>query len=168
MPGDDGVRHRLRAVDRGFATAAPKVLVFDAAVDAARDRVFAAIVDDLGTWRAWFPGITGGSYASADERGVGATRLLGLAGTRVRETILVREEPRRWMYRVDAAPVPIARAMVETWLFDELPYGTHVRWTVAIDPTALFYLLVPFPQVTIGALWRRAMRNLGARLQVAP
>ena len=37
----------------------------------------------------------------------------------------------------------------------------------AVDPTALFPALVPFPRVTIGALWRRAMRNLGARLQIA-
>jgi hypothetical protein len=155
-------------VDSGFTSSAPRLYVFDAAVDAARDSVFAAIVDEVGTWPAWFPGVTGGSYASADERGAGASRLLGLAGTRVRETVLIREEPHRWMYRVDAAPVPIAHAMVEAWLFDELPYGTHVRWTAAVEPTALFDVLVPFPQVTIGALWRRAMRNLGARLQIAP
>ena len=37
----------------------------------------------------------------------------------------------------------------------------------AVDPTALFPALVPFPRVTIGALWRRAMQNLGARLQIA-
>jgi polyketide cyclase/dehydrase/lipid transport protein len=155
-------------VDGGFVTSAPTSYAFDAAVDAARGRVFAAIVDEVETWPAWFPGVTGGSYASADERGEGATRLLGLAGARVRETVLIREEPHRWVYRVDAAPLPIAHAMVEAWRFDELPYGTHVRWTVAIEPTALFPLLVPFPRVTIGALWRRAMRNFGARLQIAP
>jgi uncharacterized protein YndB with AHSA1/START domain len=162
------VTHQLRAEGSGFATSAPKVLVFDAVVDASRDRVFEAIVADPGTWKAWFPGVTGGSYANAGDLGAGATRLLRLAGTRVRETILVHEEPRRWIYRVDAAPIPIARAIVETWLFDELPGGTHVRWTLAIDPTVLFYLVLPVPQTTIGALWRRAMRNLSARLQHAP
>jgi hypothetical protein len=160
------VKHQLRAEDSGFATSAPKLLVFDAVLDAARDRVFEAIVADPQTWKAWFPGITGGAYASASDHGVGATRFLGLAGTRVRETILVYEEPRRWVYRVDAAPVRIARAIVETWLFKDLPNGTHVRWTFAIDPTALFYLL-PFPRTTIGAIWRRGMRNLGAQLELA-
>jgi hypothetical protein len=161
------VSHRLRAEDSGFVTSAPKVFVFDAVVDASRDRVFEAIVIDLGTWKAWFPGITGGSYASASDHGVGATRLLGLAGTRVRETILVHEKPRRWIYRVDATPIPIARAIVESWRFEELPDGTHVRWTLAIDPTFLFHLL-PFPQTAFGALWRRAMRNLSARLRLGP
>jgi hypothetical protein len=158
------VKHQLRAVDSGFATSAPKLLVFDAVVDAARDRVFEAIVADPQTWKAWFPGVTGGSYASAGDHGVGATRLLGVAGMRIRETILVYEEPRRWTYRVDATSIPLAHAIVETWLFQELPDGTHVRWTLAVDPTTLFYLLVPFPQTIIGAIWRRGMRNLGAAL----
>jgi hypothetical protein len=159
------VKHQLRAEDSDFATSAPKVFVFDAVVDASRERVFEAIVGDPQTWKAWFPGITGGSYANVGDHGMGATRFLGLAGTRVRETILVREEPRRWSYRVDATSIPIARAAVENWVFEELPNGTHVRWTFAVDPTVLFYLLVPFPHATLGALWRRAMRNLGALLQ---
>jgi len=71
------------------------------------------------------------------------------------------------MYRVDAISIPIARAMVETWLFEELPYGTHVRWTLAIEPTALFYLLLPFSQTTIGSIWRRGMRNPGPHLKLA-
>jgi hypothetical protein len=162
------VKHQLRAVDTGFATSAPKVLVFDAVVDASRDRVFEAIVADPRTWKVWFPGVTGGTYASAGDHGEGATRYLDLAGTRVQETILAHEEPRRWVYRVDAAPIPIARAAVETWLFEEVPYGTHVRWTFAIDPTAWFYLLLPFPRTAIGVLWRRGMRNLSARLRDAP
>jgi hypothetical protein len=162
------VRHQLRAEDSGFATAAPKVFTFDAVVDASRDRVFEAIVSDPRTWKTWFPGITGGGYASAGEQGAGAIRFLGLAGVRVQESILVREEPRRWSYRVDASPIPIARAIVETWLFEELRSITQVRWTLAIDPTVLFHLLLPFHQTAIGALWRRGMRNLSARLQQAP
>ena len=162
------MKHQLRAVDSGFVTSAPKVFVFDAGVDAARDRVFEAIVADPQRWKAWFPGITGGRYAGAADHGVGATRFLGLAGLRVRETILVDEPPRRWAYRVDAASIPIARAVVETWRFEELPDGTYVRWSLAIDPTALFTLLLPFPQTTLGAIWRRGMRNLGAHLREAP
>jgi hypothetical protein len=158
------MRHRLRAEDSGFAVSAPKVFVFDAVVDASRDRVFEAIVADPRTWKAWFPGITGGSYASVGDHGVGATRFLSLAGTRVQETILVHEEPRRWIYRVDATSIPIARAAVEDWRFEEFPGGTHVRWTFAVDPTFLFHLLLPFPQTMLGAVWRRGMRNLGARL----
>jgi uncharacterized protein YndB with AHSA1/START domain len=159
------LRYRLRAEDSGFATSAPKLFVFDAVVDAPRDRVFEAIVADPGTWKAWFPGVAGGSYANAGDHGVGATRVLRLAGARVQETVLVHEEPHLWIYRVDATSMPIARAAVESWRFEELADGTHIRWTFAIDPRLLFRLL-PFPQTIIGALWRRGMRNLGARLQL--
>jgi hypothetical protein len=103
------------------------------------------------------PGITGGTVG---DHGVGATRFLGLAGARVRATILVHDQPRRWTYRGDATSIPIARTIVETWLFEKLPDGTQVQWMPAIDPRAMFYLL-SFPQTTIGATWRRAMRNLG-------
>jgi hypothetical protein len=137
-------------------------------VDASRDRVFGAIVADPRTWKAWFPGVTGGSYAKPGDHGVGATRYLRVAGAHARETIFVNEEPARWIYRVDAASIPIARAMVETWLLEELADGTRVRWTLAIDPLVLFHVLVPFPQTTLGAVWRRGMQNLSARLQRAP
>jgi hypothetical protein len=157
--------HQLRREDSSFATSAAKVLVFDTGVDAPRARVFEAIVDDPQSWKAWFPGITGGSYENAADHDVGATRFLGLVGTRVRETILVHQAPLLWSYRVDTAALPIARAVVETWRFEELPDGTYVRWTVAIDPTALFYVLLPFPQTIIGTAWRRGMRNLSAHLQ---
>jgi len=159
------VRHHLRPEDSGFATSAPKVLAFDADVDASRDRVFEAVVADPRTWKAWFPGITGGGYARPGEHGVGATRFLGLAGMQVRETVLVYEKPSRWLYRVDAAPIPIARALLETWSFENGGHGTHVRWTVAIDPMPLFYLILPFPRTMLAALWGRAMRNLGAHLR---
>jgi hypothetical protein len=103
------------------------------------------------------PGITG---RTAGDHGVGATRLLGLAGARVRKAILVHDQLRRWTYCGDATSIPIARTIVETWLFEKLPDGTQVQWTPAIDPRAMFYLL-SFPQTTIVATWRRALRNLG-------
>jgi hypothetical protein len=103
------------------------------------------------------PAITG---RTAGDHGVGATRFLGLAGARVRKAIVVHDQPRRWTCRGDATSIPIARTIVETWLFEKLPDGTPVRWMPAVDPRAMFYLL-PFPQTTIGATRRRAMRNLG-------
>ena len=103
------------------------------------------------------PGITG---RTAGDHGVGATRVVGLAGAHVREAILVHDQPRRWTYRGDATSVPIARTIVDTWLFEKLPDGTQVQWTPAIDPRARFYLL-SFPQTTIDATRRRALRNLG-------
>ena len=103
------------------------------------------------------PGITG---RTAGDHGVGATRFLGLAGAHVREAILVHDQPRRWTYRGDATSIPIARTIVETWPFEKLHDGTQVQWTPAIDPRAMFYLL-SFPQTTIDATRRRALRNLG-------
>jgi Polyketide cyclase / dehydrase and lipid transport len=103
------------------------------------------------------PGITG---RTAGDHGVGATRVVGLAGAHVREAILVHDQPRRWTYRGDATSIPIARTIVETSLFEKLPDGTQVQWTPAIDPRAMFFLL-SFPQTTIGATRRRALRSLG-------
>jgi hypothetical protein len=104
------------------------------------------------------PGITSGT---AGDHGVGATRFLGLAGTRVHKTILGHDKPRRSMDRVDATSIPIASAIVETWRFEKLPDGTQVRWTtLAIAPTTSFSLL-PFRQTTIDAIWPCGMRNLG-------
>ena len=101
------------------------------------------------------PGITG---RTAGDHGVGATRVVGLAGAHVREAILVHDQPRRWTYRGDATSIPIARTIVDTWLFEKLPDGTQVQWTPATR--AMFYLL-SFSQTTIVATRRRALRNLG-------
>ena len=60
-------------------SSAPRRYVFDAAVDAARDRVFAAIVDEVGTWPAWFPGVMSETVAA-----VPAPRAGGYASGSVR------------------------------------------------------------------------------------
>ena len=42
--------------------------------------------------------------------------------------------------------------------------GELVRWTFAVEPRAFFKISGPVAPRVMGALFRRAMRNLGRRL----
>ena len=155
----------LRPVGLDFLTSAPTVLRFAAAVGAPPVDVFAALSADPGTWGGWFPGLAGGAYAGAPPWGVGTTRSVRmLGGGGFRETVLAWEEPSLWVYRVDVSSYPIARALVEGWEVGPAPAGSRVEWTFAIDPTPGFAALLRPGRPLVGAVFRRAMANLGRRL----
>jgi hypothetical protein len=54
---------------------------------------------------------------------------------------------------------------VEAFDLADAPGGTHVRWTLALEPRLLARLGSPFAARTIPRLFRRAMDNLGDYLQ---
>jgi hypothetical protein len=152
----------LRPVDLDFVRTAPKRYVFEAMVPADRSRVFAAVSGDPSGWKDWFPGISSGAYEGPP--GVGAMRFVKFRGTSYFETMLAWDEPSRWMFRVDRSTLPIAKALVEDWTFEERGGGTLARWTFALEPTLLFRVIGPVVTRTMARLFRRAMRNLGSVL----
>lgn len=154
---------RLRPVGVDFLDKSPKRWDFEASVDAPPEAVFAAISADPSTWK-WFPGITGGGYEGASPPGVGSIREARMGPSVYRETMLVWEEPSRWVYRVDEMTVPLAHALVEDWTVRASGQGSVVRWTFAIDPRPLFRASMSVAPSAMGGLFRRAMRNLSARL----
>ena len=154
---------RLRQEGVGFVDAAPRRYAFEAEVAAPRERVFAAVTADPSTWN-WFPGLTAGGYEDPGAHGVGSRRWVRAMGIRYRETILARDEPTRWVYRVDECSVPLVSALVEEWRFEDHNSATSVRWTFAVDPRSMYRLLVPAPRSIMGPMFRRAMRNLQAEL----
>jgi len=123
-------------------------------VRADRGRVFAAVTSDPKDW-TWFPGAKGGSYLG-DKRSITVGRFT------YNETVLVRDEPTRWVYHVDETNSPYARALVEEWQFEDHPDGTLVRWTFCVDPR--FFLRMPGARLFLALTFRRAMRNLQAQL----
>jgi uncharacterized protein YndB with AHSA1/START domain len=140
-----------------FLDSAPVRMEFSADIAAPRPDVFRALSADPSTW-TWFPGLRSGRYEGTP--GLGAIREVDMARTRYRETILAWDEPSRWTYRVDATSAPMARALVEDWVLADRGGRTTVRWIFAIEPSALFRLAQPLARPVMGALFRRAMRNL--------
>jgi hypothetical protein len=154
---------KLRKVSLDFLTEAPKRWRFDARMISPPHAVFAAISADPSTW-GWFPGMTGGAYDAPGPHGVGSTREVRQGPSVYRETILAWDEPTRWVYRVDEMTVPLAHALVEEWAIESAADGSVVRWTLAIDPRALFIAVLPVAPRGMERIFRRAMRNLDAAL----
>lgn len=154
---------KLRKASLEFLDAAPKRWRYSASMKAPQKAVFDAISADPSTW-TWFPGMTGGSYDGPGPHGVGSTREVRQGPSVYRETIIAWDAPNRWVYRVDEMTVPLAHALVEEWAVEPSGGGCVVRWTLAIDPRALFIALMPVAPIGMERIFRRAMRNLDATL----
>ena len=155
--------YQLRAVGLDFLTTAPVRLVFDACVPAPPEAVFAAVTDDPANW-SWFPTVSGGCYEGDGPYGVGSRRQVRAVGVRMRETVVAWDEPARWAYRVDETPIPMSRALLEQWDFEDGGGRTLVRWTLAADPVPPFGLPLRSGRPIVGRVFRRGMRNLAAQL----
>jgi hypothetical protein len=155
----------LRPVDLDFVRTAPRRWAFETIVPAERERVFAALSGDPAAWKDWFPGISSGAYEGTP--GVGAARVVTVRGMSFFETVLAWDEPSRWTFRVDRSNVPIAKALVEDWTFEQLTNGTRTRWTFCYEPTVLTTIIGPLQKLTMKRLFVRAMRNLGERLNTS-
>ena len=57
---------------------------------------------------------------------------------------------------------------VESFELTETSDGTHVRWTLALEPRLLGRVSGPLAARTIPRLFRRAMDNLGTYVHCAP
>jgi polyketide cyclase/dehydrase/lipid transport protein len=155
---------KLRKVSLEFLEDAPKRWRFTAPMSVQPEAVFTAISADPSTWR-WFPGMTGGAYDGPGPHGVGSTREVRQGPSVYRETIMAWDFPTRWVYRVDEMTVPLAHALVEEWAIRQTDDGSAVRWTLAIEPRALFTALLPVAPLGMGRIFRRAMRNLDVTLR---
>jgi len=77
----------------------------------------------------------------------------------VAEADVAASRPAAWT--VTRASVPLATAQVEAFELTETGDGTHVRWTLALEPRLLGRVSAPLAARTIPRLFRRAMDNLG-------
>jgi polyketide cyclase/dehydrase/lipid transport protein len=149
----------MRREDLGFVGRAPVVHVADTVVRARRDAVFAALADASG-WPRWFPNVRAAAYTSPSPHGVGTIREADVGGTRWVEEMIAWDASARWAWTVLRATVPFATAQVESFELDDADGGTHVRWTLALEPRLLGRLGAPFTGRAMTRLLRRAMTNL--------
>ena len=156
---------RLRAEGLEFLERAPRILAFSRVVPAPREQVFATVVADPSTWRTWFPGLHAGGYVGPPPYAVGSGRYVKVRGMGTyRETVMAWDEPSRWVYRVDSTSMPMLRALMEEWTFEEATDGTLVRWTFACDPRAWFGVLLRVAPGQLERVFDQAMRNLSSQL----
>src|SRR5437016_5288254 len=101
------------------------------------------------------------SRVSRASHGGGTFREADFGGTRWIEEMIAWDEPARWAWTVTRASVPLATAQVEAFELTETGDGTHVRWTLALEPRLLGRVSAPLAARTIPRLFRRAMDNLG-------
>ena len=153
----------MRREDLGFLRRAPVVHVVEVEVAARRAVVFAALVDP-GGWKDWFPNVRSARYATTPPHGVGTIREADVGGTRWVEEIIAWDEGTRWAWTVMRASVPFAKAQVEAFELEDSAGGTRIRWTLALEPRLLARLGAPFAARTMARVFRRAMGNLGRRL----
>jgi hypothetical protein len=153
----------LRAEDLAFAREASVVHCFEALVTAPRASVFAVVAEPR-TWPDWFPGVRAASYAGDPPYGIGTIRRAHVGITHWVEEMIAWEPNTRWAYTVIRSSVPFARAQVESFDFADAPSGTHVRWTLALEPRLLGRLSAPWTARVAGDLFQRAMQNLARYL----
>jgi hypothetical protein len=98
---------------------------------------------------------------------MGAERAMRLGGVDLIETVIVREEPTRWAFRVSRGSLPLVRAMAEDYRLAETPTGTVLTWTLALDVAGPTLPTSAVVGTVAGSLVGVAARRLERRLQAA-
>jgi hypothetical protein len=149
----------LRKESLAFLENAAVVHTFEAVVAAPRSAVFAVIAEPC-TWSSWFPAVRSASYDGEPPYGVGTVRRAHVGATHWVEEMIAWEPDIRWAYVVTRSSVPLARAQVESFVFNDAAAGTHVCWTLAFEPRLLARLGAPWTPRVVGRLFHRAMHNI--------
>jgi hypothetical protein len=158
----------LQPVGPEFFDVAPYRAVRTTSLAVPPTAVFAALADDPAGWGDWFPGFTRtGRYRTDAPHGVGAERAMRLGGVDLVETVIAREEPTRWAFRVSQGSLPLVRAMAEDYRLAETPTGTSLTWTLALDVSGPTRPTGAVVGAVAGSLVRIAARRLERRLQAA-
>ena len=151
--------YRLRSVGLDYAETAPVRLAFTAEASAPPEAVFGALADVEG-WPRWFRQV---SDARPTADGTGREiRLLG--GTRFRETVVAADPGERYAYRIDETNVPGLRALLEEWRLVPWHSGTVVRYTFALDGTAVTRTSARLFRPGLRRAFHDAVRRLDRRL----
>jgi hypothetical protein len=155
---------RLRPVTTEFLESAPVRIVTEERLTSGPEVLFRELTDNASTWPTWFGAISRASYTGPPPYGVGAGRAVKLVGgIRFVESVLVWEEPRRFVYRIEETNLLGAHAWLEEWLLTPDGDGTRVRFTMAVEGHAVVELPMQAARSLVERSCRTAMRRLDAR-----
>ena len=156
---------RLRPVTAEFLERAPTRLVFVSQLRARPDAVFQELTEDASTWPLWFTAIRSAGYTGPPPYGPGAGRAVTLrGGAHFVESVVVWDEPHRFVYRVEQTNAPGLLAWMEEWLLaPSADGGTVLRFTMAIDAVNTVRVAVRLARPGVARSVRAAAARLDAR-----
>lgn len=138
-------------------------------VDAPPAAVWAVLIDHR-RWPEWFgPALVACEPTSADEVGVGVTRVARLrGGAAIAERFVAWDEHELWGFTGTAAKPKVFSALVEQARLEALPGGrTRLTYTMAFAPSGLLRAATPLLSRGISRSLRGAMQNLARRAEAA-
>jgi uncharacterized protein YndB with AHSA1/START domain len=152
----------LRPVTAGFVEDAPTRLVFENTLRAEPESIFRELTEDAATVPLWFKPVRSAAYTGPPPYGPGAGRAVTLrGGVHFVESVVVWEEPRRFVYRVEQTNAPGVHAWIEEWLLEPAPGGgTLLRFTMAFDAAPIVSAVMRLARPGVA----RSVRVAAARL----
>jgi uncharacterized protein YndB with AHSA1/START domain len=153
------MRFSLRREDLSFAERAPVVVRAEVSVPASPAEVWPAFAG-APAWVDWFTGMKDAHYTSPAPYGVGSTRSVRVMGLEADETILAFDPGKRFAFRVDAANLPMLRALVEIVTLEADGAGTRVVYRQALEAKPWLRPLLPLLRGQMERGLRRGLDGL--------
>ena len=153
------MRFSLRSEDLSFVERAPVVVRAEVSVPASPAEVWPAFAD-APAWVRWFTGMQDARYTSPPPYGVGSTRSVRVMGLVADETILAFDPGKRFAFRVDAANLPMLRALVEVVTLEPDGANTQVVYRQALEPKPWLRPLLPLLRRQMQAGLQRGLDGL--------
>ena len=146
----------LRPVTLDDLPGAPITITTDVDIVASRQRAFDLFSGDPARWGRFHTVLdNNGRWISETPDGIGSVRRIGNGRVEFIETILAKDNGKRWAFRVDKATLPMARAMIEDYVFEDAPNGCTLHWTAGIWPIGPAALARPVLTVALTRLIRQ-------------
>jgi hypothetical protein len=153
---------KLRPVTLDDLPLAPVTIRVDARISAPRQRAFDLFSEDPARWGEFHSALDGkGRWLSRTPEGVGSVRRIGSGPVDVIETILAHDNGKRWAFRVDESTLPMAKAMLEDYVFEDAPGGCLLIWTAGIWPIGPAALARPVLTLALGSMIRQLAAGVG-------
>lgn len=147
-------------VDDSFFDTAPMRFRHQVDLDATAAKVF-AIFDDENSWPKWFKAIRKVEWTSPRPHGVGSTRNVTLAAATVFEHFYCWEPDRRFAFYLTGASMPLAHALAEDYLLEEIAPGkTRFTYRVGIEPRLPVAAGGPLSRMYFDAMFKSGCEQL--------
>lgn len=151
----------MRQVTLDDIPSAPIIVEVVEQIAAPRQRVFDLLSGDPARWGDFISVLDHkGHWVKETPDGIGAVRSIGRGKARLTETILAKDDGKRWAFRVESGPLPGVKAFLEDYLLEDSPGGCTLRWTGVVWPVGPAALVRPVVTAPLKAVIRRLTRGV--------